>query len=101
MKWAGDDLNVARYDWPTVEEVRVYRRKVREVVDRVIRKHTLHLAHRLGRSLLGRLDGHRTRAHSPRNLVGVDAPACPSFRKTSPGLAALPRQRHSAGQYTG
>ncbi len=41
MSW--DDLNDARYDWPTVEEVRVYRRKVREVVDSVIRNTTFTL----------------------------------------------------------
>ncbi|MCZ8014355.1 MAG: 5-histidylcysteine sulfoxide synthase [Limnobacter sp.] len=35
MSW--DDLNDAHYDWPTVEEVREYRRKVRQVVDQVIR----------------------------------------------------------------
>ena len=35
MSW--DDLNDAHYDWPTVEEVRAYRRKVRKVIDSVIR----------------------------------------------------------------
>lgn len=35
MSW--DDLDDTRYDWPTVGEVRAYRSKVREVVDRVIR----------------------------------------------------------------
>eukprot|EP00123_Amoebidium_parasiticum_P013818 comp22168_c0_seq1/m.32522 comp22168_c0_seq1/g.32522 ORF comp22168_c0_seq1/g.32522 comp22168_c0_seq1/m.32522 type:complete len:726 (-) comp22168_c0_seq1:709-2886(-) len=35
MSW--DDLNTAHYDWPEVSEVKQYRDKVREVVDRVIR----------------------------------------------------------------
>ena len=35
MSW--DDLNDARYDWPTVAEVRAYRAKVKEAVDGVIR----------------------------------------------------------------
>ncbi len=35
MSW--DDLDDARYDWPTVAEVAAYRNKVRAVVDRVIR----------------------------------------------------------------
>lgn len=36
MSW--DDLTDAHYDWPTVNEVRAYRNKVREVVDGVIRQ---------------------------------------------------------------
>ena len=36
MSW--DDLDDARYDWPTVAEVAAYRNKVRAVVDRVIRE---------------------------------------------------------------
>ena len=35
MSW--DDLDDARYDWPTVAEVRAYRNKARAVIDRVIR----------------------------------------------------------------
>lgn len=35
MSW--DDLDDTRYDWPTVAEVRAYRKKAREVIDRVIR----------------------------------------------------------------
>jgi 5-histidylcysteine sulfoxide synthase/putative 4-mercaptohistidine N1-methyltranferase len=35
MSW--DDLDDARYDWPTVAEVRAYRNRAREVVDGVIR----------------------------------------------------------------
>jgi len=35
MSW--DDLNDAHYDWPAVDQVMAYRRKVRETVDRVIR----------------------------------------------------------------
>lgn len=35
MSW--DDLDDARYDWPTVAEVRAYRNKAREVIDGVIR----------------------------------------------------------------
>lgn len=35
MSW--DDLDDARYDWPTVDEVRHYRHKAREVIDQVIR----------------------------------------------------------------
>ncbi len=34
MSW--DDLNEQNYDWPTVDEVRAYRRKVRDFVTRVI-----------------------------------------------------------------
>lgn len=34
MSW--DDLDEAHYDWPAVEDVRAYRRKVREVVDHFI-----------------------------------------------------------------
>ncbi|MCB1929296.1 MAG: 5-histidylcysteine sulfoxide synthase [Rhodocyclaceae bacterium] len=41
MSW--DDLDEANYDWPTVDEVRAYRRKVREAVDRVIRETPLSL----------------------------------------------------------
>lgn len=35
MSW--DDLDDARYDWPTVAEVRAYRNQAREVIDGVIR----------------------------------------------------------------
>lgn len=35
MSW--DDLDDARYEWPTVAEVRAYRNKAREVIDGVIR----------------------------------------------------------------
>jgi 5-histidylcysteine sulfoxide synthase/putative 4-mercaptohistidine N1-methyltranferase len=35
MSW--DDLNEENYDWPAVEDVRAYRRRVREVVDEAIR----------------------------------------------------------------
>ena len=35
MSW--DDLNDAHYDWPTVEQLKAYRDKVRETVDRIIR----------------------------------------------------------------
>ncbi|MFV5215507.1 5-histidylcysteine sulfoxide synthase [Azonexus caeni] len=35
MSW--DDLDDARYDWPTVDEVRAYRRQARQVIDGVIR----------------------------------------------------------------
>jgi hypothetical protein len=35
MSW--DDLNDAHYNWSTVDEVREYRRKARQVIDRVIR----------------------------------------------------------------
>ncbi|MBU3695814.1 5-histidylcysteine sulfoxide synthase [Dechloromonas sp.] len=35
MSW--DDLDDARYDWPTVAEVRAYRNRAREVIDGVIR----------------------------------------------------------------
>ncbi len=34
MSW--DDLDTAHYDWPTVAEVREYRKRVRRVVDRLI-----------------------------------------------------------------
>jgi 5-histidylcysteine sulfoxide synthase/putative 4-mercaptohistidine N1-methyltranferase len=35
MSW--DDLNAAHYDWPTLDEVKAYRRAVRSVVDEAIR----------------------------------------------------------------
>jgi len=35
MSW--DDLDDSRYDWPSVEEVREYRKKARQVIDGVIR----------------------------------------------------------------
>ncbi|WP_235027130.1 5-histidylcysteine sulfoxide synthase [Cognatazoarcus halotolerans] len=41
MSW--DDLDEANYDWPPVEAVWAYRRKVRAVVDRVIREAPLSL----------------------------------------------------------
>ena len=41
MSW--DDLDEANYDWPPVEAVWEYRRKVRTVVDRVIREAPLSL----------------------------------------------------------
>ncbi|MBV5350115.1 SAM-dependent methyltransferase, partial [bacterium] len=41
MSW--DDLNEARYDWPGVDEVRVYRQSVRATVDRLIRSQPLSL----------------------------------------------------------
>ncbi len=36
MSW--DDLNQSHYDWPSVDEVRHYRKKVFETVDRLIRE---------------------------------------------------------------
>ena len=41
MSW--DDLSEARYDWPSVEEVRAYRQTVRVTVDRLIRSKSLTL----------------------------------------------------------
>src|SRR5687768_2886336 len=41
MSW--DDLNTTHYDWPSVEEVRAYRKTVRETVDRLIRETPLTL----------------------------------------------------------
>src|SRR5687768_5175301 len=41
MSW--DDLDTTHYDWPSVEEVRAYRRRMREVVDRLIRETPLAL----------------------------------------------------------
>lgn len=41
MSW--DDLSDVRYDWPTVEAVRHYRRAVRAVVDQLIRTMPLNL----------------------------------------------------------
>ncbi len=35
MSW--DDLDETHYDWPTVDEVRAYRQKARDTVDRLIR----------------------------------------------------------------
>src|SRR5687768_12546605 len=34
MSW--DDLNTTHYDWPTVDEVRAYRKTIRRLVDRLI-----------------------------------------------------------------
>lgn len=44
MSW--DDLDEARYDWPRVDEVREYRNRVREVVDKLIQ--TIPLAMPIG-----------------------------------------------------
>jgi hypothetical protein len=41
MSW--DDLSDARYDWPSVEEVRAYRQAVRVAVDGLIRTKNLSL----------------------------------------------------------
>jgi 5-histidylcysteine sulfoxide synthase len=41
MSW--DDMDVTRYDWPTVAQVVAYRHKTRAVVDRVIRETPLTL----------------------------------------------------------
>ena len=41
MSW--DDLNTTHYDWPSIEEVRLYRTKVRDIVDRLIRETPLTL----------------------------------------------------------
>jgi 5-histidylcysteine sulfoxide synthase/putative 4-mercaptohistidine N1-methyltranferase len=41
MSW--DDLDTTHYDWPSVEEVRAYRRRMRETVDRLIRETPLTL----------------------------------------------------------
>jgi 5-histidylcysteine sulfoxide synthase/putative 4-mercaptohistidine N1-methyltranferase len=41
MSW--DDLNTAHYNWPSVAEVRAYRRKVRELVDDFIQAMPLEL----------------------------------------------------------
>ena len=41
MSW--DDLNEARYDWPSVDQVRRYRREVRAVVEQLIRSLALSL----------------------------------------------------------
>ena len=41
MSW--DDLDDTRYDWPTPAEVAAYRGRVRELVDRVIRRATITL----------------------------------------------------------
>ena len=41
MSW--DDLDDSHYDWPTVEEVRAYRQRVRDTVDQVIRELPLSL----------------------------------------------------------
>jgi hypothetical protein len=44
MSW--DDLDDARYDWPTVDEVRAYRNKTRNVVENVIKtdSHSQHIS---------------------------------------------------------
>lgn len=41
MSW--DDLDDSHYDWPAVDDVRVYRQRVRDTVDRVIRQLPLSL----------------------------------------------------------
>ena len=41
MSW--DDLDTTHYDWPSVEEVRAYRRRMRETVDQLIRETPLTL----------------------------------------------------------
>lgn len=41
MSW--DDLDTTHYDWPSIEEVRAYRRRMRETVDRLIRETPLTL----------------------------------------------------------
>ena len=41
MSW--DDLDTAHYDWPSVEEVRAYRKTVRNTVDRLISETPLSL----------------------------------------------------------
>jgi 5-histidylcysteine sulfoxide synthase/putative 4-mercaptohistidine N1-methyltranferase len=41
MSW--DDLNEARYDWPSIDEVRTYRQTVRARVDQLIRTQPLQL----------------------------------------------------------
>lgn len=41
MSW--DDLNEENYDWPTVDEVRAYRREVRDFVTKIIRELPLSL----------------------------------------------------------
>src|SRR5688500_7599946 len=41
MSW--DDLNTTHYDWPSIEEVRLYRTKIRDIVDRLIRETPLTL----------------------------------------------------------
>jgi len=41
MSW--DDLDTTHYDWPSVEEVRTYRSRMRETVDRLIRETPLTL----------------------------------------------------------
>ena len=41
MSW--DDLNEARYDWPSIDEVRAYRQTVRAAVDQLIRTQPLQL----------------------------------------------------------
>ncbi len=41
MSW--DDLDTSHYDWPTVDEVLVYRNKVRKVIDELIKSLTFNL----------------------------------------------------------
>ena len=41
MSW--DDLDETRYDWPSIEAVRGYRKQVRQLVDRIIRTSELSL----------------------------------------------------------
>ncbi|HDZ15993.1 MAG TPA: SAM-dependent methyltransferase, partial [Methylophaga aminisulfidivorans] len=41
MSW--DDLNEDHYDWPTVEEVKAYRQKVKVMINKVIRQAPLKL----------------------------------------------------------
>ena len=41
MSW--DDLDTSNYDWPSINEVRTYRKTMRDIVDRLITESTLTL----------------------------------------------------------
>ena len=44
MSW--DDLNEEHYDWPSIEETKEYRAKVKELVNSIIDKNYFELLHR-------------------------------------------------------
>ena len=73
MSW--DDLNAAHYDWPTLAEVKAYRQSVRDRCGRDHPDPASDDAHQLGQSVLGDLDGDRTREDPRRDLFGHHSPA--------------------------
>ena len=71
------------------------------VVDERVHPRHAFTAGRLEGPVLGGGDGHRARAHPPRDLLGADAPARAAVRQAASRLAALRRARRAAGQHAG